>query len=79
MTGNGEGELRHMCPFLNKWCISEACACWVVITQQKIVLGVVQNIEGGTCALPALCMIMSNRPWPAQPVQRPVKLPFNIG
>ncbi len=80
MSGNGEeGQIRKMCPFLGRWCIGDACACWVMITQQKVILGVPQMIQGGTCAVPALCMIMSSRPQAPPIAQKPIRLPFNVG
>uniref|UniRef100_A0A6H1ZKJ9 Uncharacterized protein n=1 Tax=viral metagenome TaxID=1070528 RepID=A0A6H1ZKJ9_9ZZZZ len=78
MSDNGEGKLVKKCPFLGeKWCIGEDCAIYMEIVQQRVVLGVSQMVKVGSCSLPALAMIMSNRPQPQQPVQK-INFP-NIG
>lgn len=74
MRDNGdEGKEIKDCPFRRGKCIEELCALWIGITQERVVLGVKRQTQGGSCVFPALAMIMSNK----QPVQM-MRLPPNI-
>ena len=64
---NNKGELRKKCPFLGSWCIGDACALFIQITQTGVSqLGIVQAVQQGMCSFPALCLIASPKPQPQQ-------------
>ena len=54
--------LKKWCPYLNKWCISQVCACWIQITQtqRSSIQGFATHNQIGMCSLPALCLIMTS-------------------
>ena len=63
MGDNHKGELKKKCPFLNEWCIGDACSLFIQVAQTSVnQLGISQLVQQGMCSLPALCMIMSSPP-----------------
>ena len=85
MPDNGDKEqIKKMCPFLNGWCIGEACALSVALTTARVgTLGVPQVMQHNACAFHALCMMLSNKPPPGtNPPANVLKFPpmkFNKG
>ncbi len=76
MSDNGE-KVKKMCPFLGKWCIEDSCNLFIEIVQQGVnTLGIRTLAKGGMCSLPALAMILSNKPQSAPVMTRP---PLIIG
>jgi len=72
MGDNHKDEVRKKCPFLDEWCIGDDCACFIQVAQTGVnQLGIQQTVQQGMCSLPALCMIMSSKQVPSQPIKLP--------
>ena len=72
--GNGEKpkeQRKKKCPFLNEWCIQDACTLWVQLTQ---VVGGMQK-QMGMCALTAFIVVLSEISNKTQPPVQQMKIP----
>lgn len=76
--GNGKGEMEEVrkkkCPFLNEWCIEEACSLWTELFQVRN--GV--RVKASLCYYQANTIILSEinqKTRPPQPQQQKIQLP----
>ena len=69
-----EEERTKKCPLLGEWCIKDECALYAEMVRNVAGL----QRKGGTCAINAMVVILSEINIKAHPPQQQVKLPPNL-